>query len=106
MHIAIQKIVQLKSEIKLENVYNVLIVTIIAIILTLALIALHRPISVSQFENIVKLSSQANYPDTQEMALHLMQQPQVPYAQYLKLMQAHQLEMKQAHQLSPLQVEQ
>jgi len=37
MHIAIQKIVQLKSEIKLENVYNVLIVAIIAIILILAI---------------------------------------------------------------------
>ncbi|MEZ2904099.1 hypothetical protein ACBQ24_15470 [Acinetobacter terrestris] len=106
MHIAIQKIVQLKSEIKLENVYNVLIIAIIAIILILALIALHRPISVTQFENIVKLSSQANYPDTQEMALQLMQQPQVPYGQYFKLMQAHQLEMTRAHQLPPLQAEQ
>ncbi len=105
MHIAIQKIVQLKSKIKLENVYNMLIVTIIAIILILAFIALHRPISVKQFENIVKLSSQANYSDTQAMALHLIQQPQVPYAQYFKLMQAHQLEMTRAHQLPPLQVE-
>jgi hypothetical protein len=33
MHIAIQKIVQFKSNIKLEYVYNVLIVTIVAIIL-------------------------------------------------------------------------
>ena len=45
MHIAIQKIAQLKSEIKLEDVYNVLIVSIIVIILALALIALHRPTS-------------------------------------------------------------
>ena len=105
MHIAIQKIVQFKSNIKLEYVYNVLIVTIVAIILMLALIALHRPISLTQFENVVKLSSQASYPDTQQMALSLMQQQQVPYGQYFKLMQAHQLEMTQAHQLPPLQVE-
>lgn len=105
MHIAIQKIVQFKSNIKLEYVYNVLIVTIVAIILTLALIALHRPISLTQFENVVKLSSQASYPDTQQMALSLMQQQQVPYGQYFKLMQAHHLEMTQAHQLPPLQVE-
>ena len=97
MHIAIQKIVQFKSNIKLEYVYNVLIVTIVAIILMLALIALHRPISLTQFENVVKLSSQASYPDTQQMALSLMQQQQVPYGQYFKLMQAHQL--------PPLQVE-
>ena len=82
-----------------------LIVTIVAIILMLALIALHRPISLTQFENVVKLSSQASYPDTQQMALSLMQQQQVPYGQYFKLMQAHQLEMTQAHQLPPLQVE-
>ena len=105
MHIAIQKIVQFKSNIKLEYVYNVLIVTIVAVILMLALIALHRPISLMQFENVVKLSSQASYPDTQQMALSLMQQQQVPYGQYFKLMQAHQLEMTQAHQLPPLQVE-
>ena len=105
MHIAIQKIVQFKSNIKLEYVYNVLIVSIVAIILMLALIALHRPISLTQFENVVKLSSQASYPDTQQMALSLMQQQQVPYGQYFKLMQAHQLEMTQAHQLPPLQVE-
>ena len=80
MHIAIQKIVQFKSNIKLEYVYNVLIVTIVAIILMLALIALHRPISLTQFENVVKLSSQASYPDTQQMALSLMQQQQVPEA--------------------------
>ena len=79
--------------------------TIVAIILMLALIALHRPISLTQFENVVKLSSQASYPDTQQMALSLMQQQQVPYGQYFKLMQAHQLEMTQAHQLPPLQVE-
>ncbi|MGE8561981.1 MAG: hypothetical protein ACN6NJ_13725 [Acinetobacter sp.] len=106
MHIAIQKIIELKSEIKLEKVYNVLIVTIIAIILILASIALHRPISVSKFENIVKLSAQANYPASQEMALQFIQQPQISYGQYFKLMQAHQLEMTRAHQLPPLQVEQ
>ena len=105
MHIAIQKTVQFKSNIKLEYVYNVLIVTIVAVILMLALIALHRPISLTQFENVVKLSYQASYPDTQQMALSLMQQQQVPYGQYFKLMQAHHLEMTQAHQLPPLQVE-
>ncbi|MGE8558809.1 MULTISPECIES: hypothetical protein [unclassified Acinetobacter] len=106
MHIALQKIVQLKSKIKLEDIYNGFIVTIIAIILILAFTALHRPITVKQFENVVQLSAQANYPDTQEMALQLMQQHQIPYAQYFKLMQAHHLEMRQAHQLPPLQPEQ
>jgi len=106
MHIALQKIVQLKSKIKLEDIYNGFIVTIIATILVLAFIALHRPISVQQFENVVKLSTQANHPDTQQMALVLMQQHKIPYAQYLKLMQAHHLEMSQAHHLPPLQPEQ
>ncbi|MGX5700711.1 hypothetical protein E0H88_09280 [Acinetobacter sp. ANC 4216] len=106
MHIALQKIVHLKSKIKLEDIYNGFVVTIIAIILILAFIALHRPITVKQFENVVQLSAQANYPATQEMALLLMQQPQIPYAQYFKLMQAHHLEMTQAYQLPPLQAEQ
>ena len=105
MHIAIQKIAQLKSEIKLEDVYNVLIVSIIVIILALAVIALHRPISVQQFENVTKLSSQANHPDTQAMALQLMQQPEVAYGQYFRLLQAHQLETTRANQLPPFQVD-
>jgi len=45
MHIAIQKIVQFKSNIKLEYVYNVLIVSIVAIILMLALIAHKEPVA-------------------------------------------------------------
>lgn len=105
MHIAIQKIVQLKSELKLEYLYNILIAFIITIILVLASFALYRPISVIQFKNIVQLSVQANYPDTQEIALTLVQNPQVSYMQYFKLMQAYQWELKQAHQLPPFQMD-
>lgn len=106
MHIALQKIVQLKAQIKLEDIYNGCVVAIIAMILILAFIGLHRPITVKQFENVVQLSAQASYPVTQEMALLLMQHPQIPYAQYFKLMRAHHMEMTEAHQLPPLQVEQ
>lgn len=105
MRIAIEKIVQLKSEIKLEYFYNILIVSIITIIIFLASFALYRPISVLQFQNIVQLSAQANYPDTQRIALLLVQQPKVLYVEYFKLMQAYQWELKRAHQLPPFQMD-
>ncbi|AVH14000.1 MULTISPECIES: hypothetical protein [Acinetobacter] len=109
MHDAIQKIsqlfIQLKSRLTLEQIYNGVVVSIIVIILLLSSIALYRPVGSVQFQNIEYLSQQSMYPETQEMAVRLMQQPQVRYGQYLKLMQAHQMELGQAKQLPPLDVE-
>lgn len=105
MHIAIQKIIRFKAELKLEYLYNILIVFIITIILFLASFALYRPISVLQFKNIIHLSTQASYPHTQVIALMLVQQHKVSHVQYFKLMQAYQWELKQAHQLSPFQAD-
>lgn len=105
MHTAIQKIVQFKSELKLESIYNLVVIIIIFVILFLASTALYRPISMQQFENIRQLSTQAQYPDTQNMATVLKQKSPISYGQYLKLMQAYQLESRRARQLTPFQAD-
>ena len=109
MHDAIQKIsqlfIQLKSRLTLEQIYNGVVVSIIVIILLLSSIALYRPVGSVQFQNIEYLSQQSMYPETQEMAVRLMQQPQVRYGQYLKLMQAYQQESLRARQLPPVSVD-
>lgn len=52
MHIAIQKILKLKSQITLVQIYNGLMASIIMLIVVLSSIALSRPISPNQFEKI------------------------------------------------------
>ena len=52
MQIAIQKIFKLKSQITLVQIYNGLMASIIMLIVVLSSIALSRPISPSQFENV------------------------------------------------------
>ena len=52
MHNAIQKTIQFISQLKLEQIYNIVVLSIICIIVVLASIALYRPIGVPQFHNV------------------------------------------------------
>lgn len=73
--------------------------SIIMLIVVLSSIALSRPISPNQFENVSRLSHQATFPETQEMALDLILENQISYIDYFRLMQAHQFEQNRAKQL-------
>lgn len=102
MTIDLEKILQFKtnlSKIKLEQIYNYSIATIVALILCVSSFALTRPISVQKFHNVVLLSEQHSYPLTQEMAENLKQQRQISMRQYLRLIHAYQQESVRAHQL-------
>ncbi|AXY56846.1 hypothetical protein CDG60_09930 [Acinetobacter chinensis] len=105
MHIAIQKIINIKSKFSLEQIYNGVILLIVAVIMLLSVFALLRPIGSVQFENIKKLSMQQVHTQTQEMATVLMEQEHISYDEYLKLMQAHQTELHQAKQLPAMALE-
>ena len=102
MSIGLEKILQIKSKMKLEQLYNIFISLIVVLILILAFLALKRPISVQQFHNVLKVSEQQNCPESQDMAMVLSQKHQVNMGQYLKLMQAYPSETVQVHQLPPL----
>ncbi|ALH95938.1 hypothetical protein [Acinetobacter equi] len=102
----IQKI-QLKfAELKLEQIYNIFIILIIVIILGLACIATYRPIQPQQLNTVYKISQQASYVHTQEMALALLAQDQIYIGQYLKLLMALQMERKKAKHLPAMSVDQ
>lgn len=98
-----KSILQFKSKIQLEQVYNIFISFIILLILVLGLLALNRPISVEKFHNVLKISEQQNCPESQSSALALSQQREIKMGQYLKLMHAYHTETERAHQL-PAQV--
>nr|WP_315278773.1 hypothetical protein [uncultured Acinetobacter sp.] len=102
MHNAIQKTIQFISQLKLEQIYNIVVLSIIFIILTLASVALYRPIGVQQFQNVELLSQQSMYANTQDMAVHLLNHRPIRYVHYLKLMQAHRMEQDRAQQLPAL----
>ncbi|MDM1754834.1 hypothetical protein HX122_07600 [Acinetobacter towneri] len=102
MHNAIQKTIQFISQLKLEQIYNIVVLSIIFIILTLASVALYRPVGVQQFQNVERLSQQSMYANTQDMAVRLLNQRPIRYVYYLKLMQAHQMEQDRAQQLPAL----
>lgn len=96
------KTIQFISQLKLEQIYNIVVLSIIFIILTLASVALYRPVGVQQFQNVERLSQQSMYANTQDMAVHLLNQRPIRYVHYLKLMQAHQMEQDRAQQLPAL----
>lgn len=105
MSIDTEKLSQFFSRIKLEQIYNSVVIFIIAVILLLAAFALYRPLSLSQVTQIEQLSKQQNLPQTQDMALALLEQQHIRRGQYLKLMQAYQQESLRARQLPPVSVE-
>ena len=77
----------------------------VVVILFLAALALYRPLNISQITQIRQLSEQQNLPQTQDLALALLEQQHIRRGQYLKLMQAYQQESLRARQLPPLSVE-
>ena len=99
MSIGLEKILKIKSKIKLEQLYNTLASLIILLIISFAFIALNRPISVQQFHAVLEISEQQNCPESQDIAILLSRQPEVSTGQYLKLMQAYHFEAARAHQL-------
>ncbi|WP_180114565.1 hypothetical protein [Acinetobacter sp. YH12063] len=106
MTIDLEKIIQFKYKIQLEQIYNIFVSVMIVVILVLAVIALYRPISVQQYQNVSRLALQQSYPETQEMAMLLRQQDRIRVGAYLKLMHAYQMESVRAHQLPALAEEQ
>lgn len=96
MLISKQNILKLKSEFKIERVYNAFVILIISAILFFGFQSLHKPIKTQYYRHIVALSQQANNPKTQIMAKRILQQPEIDLGDYLKLMHAYQFEKSQA----------
>lgn len=105
MYSKIQKIKQFYAQLKLEQIYNAFIIFIISIILVLSTVALYRPIDADKFQQIRVIANQPIHPESQEMAVVLLQQPSIIFGQYLRLMHAHQVEVNKATELPALSIE-
>ncbi len=96
MLISKQNFLKLKSEFRLEQVYNLVVIVIIGLILVIAYRALHYPIRDDQYRDVVMFSYQASNPKTQKMARQLLRKTEIDVGDYLKLMQAYQFESSKA----------
>lgn len=106
MAIDLEKIRTFLSKLTLEQIYNSVFIFIVLFIIVLASVALYRPVTMVQSEQIQQLSIQQQLPQTQDMAITLLEQPSIYRGQYLKLMQAYQQESVRAHQLPPVEADQ
>lgn len=105
MAIDSKKLSDFLNKIKLEQIYNAVVIFIVALILCLATFAIYRPLTTSQFNLLQELAEQQSLPQTQDMAQTLLQQQRIHRGQYLKLMQAYQQESLRTRQLSPVSVD-
>lgn len=96
MLISKQNFLKLKSEFRLERIYNMIVLVMISLILITAYRALHYPIRDEQYRDVVMFSHQASNPKTQEMAEQLLRKTEIDVGDYLKLMQAYQFESAKA----------
>ena len=105
MSIDVIKIKAFLSKLTLEQIYNSVFVVITLIIIVLAVFAIYRPVNSVQVDHIQQLSIQQKLPQTQDMAVALLEHELIYRGQYLKLMQAYQQESVRAHQLPAMQIE-
>ncbi len=89
-----EKILKFYSQFPLESCLNLLVSFIICFILFLAYFQLMRPIQPAQYENIIKLSVQAEYPETQHMAQTLLTHKEVKRVEYFRLIHAERYESR------------
>ncbi|KGT48801.1 MULTISPECIES: hypothetical protein [Acinetobacter] len=106
MAIDVEKIRTFLSNLTLEQIYNSVFIFIVLLILILASIALYGPVTTDQTQQVRQLASQQRLPQTQDMALALLEQRPIYRGQYLKLMQAYQQESVRAHQLPAVDADQ
>lgn len=95
MLISPQHFEQLKAFLKLENLYNIFVLTVTGLIVLLSCVALSRPVASQQYQYVSTLSQQATYPKTQQMALDLLRADEIRRLYYFKLLRAYQFEQAQ-----------
>lgn len=80
------------SRLKIEYIYYMILIMMIGCILIFATIALFRPVTPQQQQQVSVLAQQANYPKTQAMAIALLEQSSIRKRAYLKLLHGYQFE--------------
>lgn len=95
----------LEPYLKLEYLYQALISVIIAVILMLSGLSLLQPIDATQYDNVLKLSQQHRYADTQRLAYLMLHEPEIKKVYYFNLIRAYQLEIAEVKEYPAIEPE-
>ena len=106
MFVVLEKFEEFKSKFTLAQIQQGAIMGVIGVILLWAIIAIFRPVSSQQLQNVLWLQSQQRYPESHQIAQELLAKDKISMGQYLKLMHVYQYEHRRARQLAPLKTEQ
>ncbi|OTG82931.1 hypothetical protein [Acinetobacter sp. ANC 4648] len=92
MLISKDQFLKFKSQFKLEDLLNIVVVLVILSIIFCAVLALKRPIESQKYDKVRLLTEQQQYPSTQKMANYLILQDNIAASDYFRLMWAHYAE--------------
>ena len=90
---------------KIENVLHSCVLFIVLVCVVVAGSAVFRPIDTKQYQKIVQLAGQEHYPDTQDMAGHLLTQQNIYSLEYFRLLHAWQTEQAHVKEYPALKIE-
>ena len=96
---------RLKSKFQIEYVLNAILAGIIAFILITATYGLLRPISTIQYRQVVQLSKQQSFPETQEMAKNVLIRHPIRNVDFYRLMHAHHFEISRINLYPAMAIE-
>lgn len=105
MLISKDQILKFKAQFQIEYVFNAILAVIIAFILVTAIYGLVRPVSLDQFSQVIQLSKQQAFPETQEMARELLIQEKIRNVDFYRLMHAHHYEFSRINQYPAMALE-
>lgn len=105
MLISKDQFLKFKSQFQIESLFNAILGGIIAFILMTAIYALIRPVNNEQFNQVVQLSKQQSFAETQEMALELLIQEKMSNFEFYRLMHAHHFESSRINQYPAMAIE-
>jgi len=95
---------KVRGSFPIEMLLNIFVMSIIIAIIVLAICALNRPISSQQYKQITNYTEQAAFPQTQLLAIHLIQQEQIKVLEYLRLLRAYHNESSHVKQYPAMDI--
>lgn len=105
MLISKDHLLKLIAQLKFEHALNIIVSIIIVVIIFFAVFIVLIPIESNKYHQVEVLSEQATYPATQKMARKLLIQEQIKFAEYFRLMRAHQFESSKVKQYPAMEQE-
>ncbi|TCM64485.1 hypothetical protein EC844_11744 [Acinetobacter calcoaceticus] len=101
----LERVRQLKSALNIDQILHVIVGIVIFLSVIQATMMCLKPINIEKYNNIVLLSEQARFPQTQLMANQILLRDQIYTIDYVRLMFAHQQESAEIREYPAMKLE-